>query len=255
MPGPHPPHVGLFVTCLVDTIRPGIGFAALELLEEAGCRVEIPRHQTCCGQPAFNAGDDSDARHLARQTIAAFERFDALVLPSGSCAAMIVHGYPHLLAEDPAWNVRAKALAAKTYEITAFLVDVMDFRPAGRRLETTATYHDSCSGLRELGVVAQPRALLSQVEGLVIRNLEGHDLCCGFGGTFSLKYSAISNAIVTEKAQAIERSDADLLLAGDLGCLLNMAGKLRRRGAKTRCFHIIEVLAGHAGRAAIGEDD
>jgi len=251
---PHP-RVALFVTCLVDAMRPGIGFAAIQLLEEAGCRVEVPQRQTCCGQPALNSGDDRDAAHLARQTIAACEGFDYVVVPSGSCAATIVHGYPDLLADDPAWATRSTAMAAKTHEITSFLVDIMNFRPQGRRLDATATYHDSCSGLRELGVAAQPRVLLSQIEGLEMRGLEGNDVCCGFGGTFCVKYSEISNTIVTEKAEAIERTGADLLLAGDLGCLMNMAGKLNRRGTKTRCFHTIEVLAGRANGLAIGEED
>ena len=254
MSGQPNPRVGLFVTCLVDAIRPGIGFAAIQLLEEAGCTVEVPQQQTCCGQPAFNSGDDADTAHLARQTVAALEPYDYAVLPSGSCAATIRHGYPDILADDPAWAARAAAVAAKTHEITSFLADVMGYAPKGRRLNASATYHDSCSGLREMGVAEQPRALLSHVEGLEMRALEGNDVCCGFGGTFCVKYSAISNGIVGEKAEAIERTGADLLLAGDLGCLMNMAGKLHRRGARTRCFHTIEVLAGRADGPAIGEE-
>lgn len=247
------PKVGLFVTCLVDAIRPNIGFAAIRLLEEAGCSVEVPRQQTCCGQPAFNSGDDADAAALARQMIAAFEHYDYVVLPSGSCAGSIHHGYPELLAKDPAWAGRAKALAAKTHEIMSFLVDVLGFVPEGRRLQRSATYHDSCAGLRELGVSEQPRRLLAAVDGLELRPLEGNDVCCGFGGTFCVKYPAISGKIVEEKAEAIERTGAELLLAGDLGCLLNMAGKLHRRGSRVRCFHTIEVLAGQADGPAIGE--
>jgi len=248
------PKVGLFVTCIVDAIRPGIGFAAIQLLEEAGCVVEVPQQQTCCGQPAYNSGDDDNAMRLARQTVAALEPYDYAVLPSGSCAATIRHGYPDLLAGDPLWAARTAAVAAKTYEITSFLTDVMKFKPKGRRLNASVTYHDSCAGLRELGVALQPRALLSNVEGLEMRALEGNDVCCGFGGTFCVKYSPISNAIVGEKAEAIQRTGADLLLAGDLGCLMNMAGKLHRQGAKTRCFHTIEVLAGRADGPAIGEE-
>ena len=247
------PRVGLFVTCLVDAIRPGIGFATLRLLEEAGCRVEVPEQQTCCGQPAFNSGDDADAAALAQRLIAAFEAYDYVVLPSGSCAGSIRHGYPELLAHDPAWAARAERLAAKTYEIMSFLVDVLGFVPEGRQLEATATYHDSCAGLRELGISAQPRRLLASVEGLELRPLEGNDVCCGFGGTFCVKYPAISNAIVEEKAAAIERSGAELLLAGDLGCLMNMAGKLHRRGSAVRCFHTVEVLAGLGTGPAIGD--
>jgi L-lactate dehydrogenase complex protein LldE len=247
------PRVGFFVTCLVDAMRPQIGFAALRLLEEAGCTVEVPPQQTCCGQPAWNSGDDADAASLARQVIAAFEPCDYLVAPSGSCAGTIRH-YPELLASNPAWSVRAANLAARTHEITSFLVDVLGFAPKGRRLEASATYHDSCSGLRELGVHDQPRRLLAAVGGLEMRPLEGDNVCCGFGGTFCVKYPAISNAIVEEKAEAIERTGADLLLAGDLGCLMNMAGKLNRRGSKVRCFHTVEVLAGIGDGRAIGED-
>lgn len=248
------PRVGLLVTCLVDAMRPRIGFAALRLLEEAGCTVEVPEAQTCCGQPAYNSGDDADAADLARRVVAAFEAYDYVVLPSGSCAGTIRAHYPDLLAGDPVWSGRAAALAAKTWEITSFLVDVLGYRPDGRELRATATYHDSCAGLRELGVFAQPRQLLAAVAGLEMRKLEGNEECCGFGGTFCVKYPAISNAIVEEKAAAIERSGADLLLAGDLGCLMNMAGKLHRRGARTRCFHTIEVVAGMADGPAIGEE-
>jgi L-lactate dehydrogenase complex protein LldE len=248
------PRVGLFVTCLVDAIRPRIGFAALQLLEEAGCVVEVPEVQTCCGQPAFNSGDTRAAAELAKPVIEAFESFDHVVLPSGSCAGMIRLHYLEALGEDAAWAARARALADKTHEITSFLVDVMGYRPARRTLRATATYHDSCAGLRELGVFSQPRKLLAAVEGLEMRKLEGNEECCGFGGTFCVKYPAISNAIVAEKAAAIERTAADLLLAGDLGCLMNMAGKLSRRGAKVRSFHTIEVLAGMADGPAIGEE-
>ena len=254
MTGVSGPRVALFVTCLVDAMRPRIGFAALRLLEEAGCRVEVPSRQTCCGQPAFNSGDDADAASLARQVIETFEPYDYVVLPSGSCGGTIRHGYPELLARDPAWAERAKALAGRTHEILSFLTDVLGFTPAGRRLAASATYHDGCSGLREFGVHDQPRELLAAVEGLEMRPLVGNDVCCGFGGTFCVKYPAISDAIVTEKAEEIERTGADLLLAGDLGCLMNMAGKLRRRGSRVRCFHAIEILAGGGDGPAIGEE-
>jgi L-lactate dehydrogenase complex protein LldE len=246
------PRVGLFVTCLVDSMRPNVGFAALALLEAAGCAVEVPERQTCCGQPAFNSGADATAIPIARQTIEAFEPYDYLVAPSGSCAGMIKH-YPELFADDPAWLDRAQKLAAKTHELLSFLTDVRGFRPQNAACKASATYHDTCSGLRELGVKAQPRALLAAVEGLELRPLDGEETCCGFGGTFCVKYPAISNAIVSDKAQNIIATGADLLLGGDLGCLMNMAGKLNRLGAKTRAFHAAEILAGMAG-AAIGED-
>ena len=166
---------------------------------------------------------------------------------------MIRHHYPEMLAGDPGYAKRAEAVAARTYEIMDFLHTVRGFRPSGRALHATATYHDGCAGLRELGIYAQPRAMLAAIAGLELRKLDGDNACCGFGGTFCVKYPAISNAIVDEKAAAIERTEADLLLAGDLGCLMNMAGKLHRRGARTRCFHTIEVLAGMASGPAIGE--
>jgi L-lactate dehydrogenase complex protein LldE len=251
------PRVALFVTCLVDAMRPRIGFAALQLLREAGCQVEVPRAQTCCGQPAFNSGDTDDAAVLARRFIETFEPFDYVVAPSGSCVGMTRVHYEEALAGDAHWAERARRLAAKTHEITSFLVDVRGYLPRGRQLAASATYHDSCSGLRELGVFAQPRALLQQMGGLELRPLEGNNVCCGFGGTFCVKYPAISNAVVDEKAACIERSGAELLLAGDLGCLMHVAGKLSRRGSKVRAFHAIEVLAGMAGgnAPAIGEEE
>lgn len=248
-----PPRVGLFVTCLVNTMRPRIGFAALQLLEEAGCRVEVPFQQTCCGQPAFNSGDLAHAAVLARQFIETFESFDYVVAPSGSCVGMTKVHFEEALADDAAWARRARLLGARTFEITSFLSDVMGYLPKGRAIKASATYHDSCSGLRELGIHDQPRKLLGAVEGLEMRLLEGHDVCCGFGGTFCVKYPAISNAIVDDKAVAVEHTGADLLLGGDLGCLMNMAGKLSRRGAKVRVLHTVEVLAGMDSAAAIGE--
>ncbi len=249
-----PPRVGLFVTCLVDAMRPSVGFATLKLLRDAGCRVEVPDAQTCCGQPAFNSGDTADAAVLARHFIETFEGYDYVVAPSGSCVGMTRAHYAEALADDPAWAERARRLGERTYELMSFLVDVMHFAPADVKLDTSFTYHDSCSGLRELGVHDQPRALLGKVSGLTLKPLEGNDVCCGFGGTFCVKYPAISNAVVGEKADAIERSGAQLLLGGDLGCLMNMAGKLKRKGSNVRSFHAAEVLAGMAGGPAIGEE-
>jgi L-lactate dehydrogenase complex protein LldE len=248
------PRVALFVTCLADAMRPSVGFAALKLLQDAGCKVEVPMQQTCCGQPAFNSGDTKDAAALARRFIELFEPYDYVVAPSGSCVGMTRAHYPEALADDPAWAERAHRLGARTFELMSFLVDVMHYRPTGVTLPATATYHDSCSGLRELGVHDQPRALLGAVGGLEMRPLEGNDVCCGFGGTFCVKYSAISNAVVSEKAAAIEHTGAQLLLGGDLGCLMNMAGKLSRNGSKVRVFHAIEVLAGMTELPAIGEE-
>lgn len=248
-----PPRVGLFVTCLVDAMRPQIGFATIRLLEHAGCEVEVPRSQTCCGQPGGNSGDKQGAAKLARQVIETFEGYDYLVGPSGSCIGQI-RSYPALFS-DPELRRRAGALAAKSYEIIGFLHDVMGWKPEGIRLDASATYHDSCSGLRELGIETQPRALLDGVEGLEMRPLNGANVCCGFGGTFCVKYPEISTAIVSEKTANITETGADLLLAGDLGCLMNMAGRLHREGAATRCFHTAEVLAGMADGPAIGEKE
>jgi L-lactate dehydrogenase complex protein LldE len=248
------PRVGLFVTCLVDMMRPSIGFAAVKLLEAAGCSVEAPRGQTCCGQPAYNSGDRKDTEALARQTIAAFEGFDYVVVPSGSCGAMIKDHYPTLFEKEPVWRARAEALSAKTYELVSFLVDVRKLEGVEAALKAKATYHDSCSGLRELGVKAQPRKLLASVEGLELKEMSEPEVCCGFGGTFCVKYPDISNQIVSKKAKDIEDSGAELLLAGDLGCLMNMAGKLKREGSKVQARHVAEVLAGMTGEPAIGEE-
>jgi len=249
-----PPRVGLFVTCLADLIRPRLGFAALKLLEASGCSVEVPAKQVCCGQPAFNSGATKAAAALARQLIRQFEAFDYVVVPSGSCGGMIKAHYAEALADDPKWLPRAEALAAKTWELMSFLVNVRNFRPSGLSLRGTATYHDSCSGLRELGIFQEPRALLAAVEGLELKPLPGNGECCGFGGTFCVKYPDISNAIVAEKTKAVEGTGASLLLGGDLGCLMSIAGKLSRGGSKVRVMHAAEVLAGMGDRA-IGEED
>ncbi len=249
------PHVGLFATCLVDMSRPQVGFAALKLLEDAGCRVSVPLDQTCCGQPAFNAGATDHAADLAIQFIKQFEAFDYVVVPSGSCAAMVKAHYVEALEGEPKWRPRAEALAARTWELLSFLTDVRGHTPEGLRLSARATYHDSCSGLRELNIHDQPRHLLAAVEGLEMRPLPGNDVCCGFGGTFCVKYPDISNAIVGEKADAVGETGADLLLGGDLGCLMNMAGKLSRVGSTVRVMHAAEVLADMGDGPAIGEEE
>lgn len=247
------PRVALFVTCLVDLHRPNVGFATLRLLEAAGCTVEVPRAQTCCGQPAFNAGDSATARELARAVIDAFLPYDHVVAPSGSCAGMLRH-YPELFGSDPHTRARADALAAKTWELTAFLTDVMGVAGVTASYDGLATYHDSCSGLRELGVKAQPRALLATVDGLALKEMANPEVCCGFGGTFCVKYPAISTRMVADKVADIVATGADTLLAGDLGCLLNMAGRLHREGVAVKVRHVAEVLAGMTREAPpIGE--
>ena len=249
------PRVGLFVTCLVDLFRPTVGFAAIRLIEQAGCTVDVPAAQTCCGQPAYNSGDRKDARAIAENTIAAFEEYDYVVAPSGSCAGMLKKHYPGLFRGDAKWEGRAAAFAAKVHELVSFLADERGMTAVQAKLDARATYHDSCSGLRELGIRLQPRALLSTVEGLALSELPDADACCGFGGTFCVKYSEISNAIVEKKTSNIEATGAELLLAGDLGCLMNMAGKLKREGSKVETRHVAEVLAGMTDTPPIGGND
>ncbi len=242
--------VGLFATCLVDLFRPSVGFAAVKLLEDAGCTVEVPA-QTCCGQPAFNSGDRATARAIAEQVIAAFERFDYVVVPSGSCGGMLAKHYPELFADDPNWAPRANAFAARTHELVSFLVDVLKVERVSARFPGRVTYHDSCSGLRELGIRSQPRQLLGSVEGLELVEMTDSDVCCGFGGTFAVKYGEISARIVTEKTSHVTAADAPTLLAGDLGCLMNMAGRLAREGSPIAVRHVAEVLAGMTGEPPI----
>jgi L-lactate dehydrogenase complex protein LldE len=248
------PRVGLFVTCLVDLVRPSIGFAAARLLEKAGCIVEVPRTQTCCGQPAYNSGDRRDTAILARQTIAAFEELDYLVAPSGSCAGMIRKHYPPLFPEGSDDRFRAEALAQRSYELVSFLVDVMGVGAIDADYPKLVTYHDSCSGLRELNIRSQPRRLLASVRGLRVAEMKDAEVCCGFGGTFCVKYPEISNDMVRKKIASVTASGAEVLLAGDLGCLMNMAGKLSRDGSRIEVRHVAEVLAGETGSPPIGGD-
>jgi L-lactate dehydrogenase complex protein LldE len=238
--------VALFVTCLVDLFRPSVGFAAVKLLEDAGCTVEVPRAQTCCGQPAYNSGDRADARAIALRVLDAFAGYDHVVAPSGSCAGMIRQHYPELFADDPANLRRSQELAGRSWELVSFLADVCGLRDVEAEWPRRATYHDACSGLRELGVKHQPRQLLSSVGGLELTELPGAEVCCGFGGTFCVKYPEISDKMVTDKATDIIGTGAEAVLAGDLGCLLNIAGKLSRHGRGIEVRHVAEVLAGMA---------
>ena len=237
----------------MDLFRPSVGFAAIRLLERAGCTVEVPPLQACCGQPAYNSGDRATTRSIARQVINAFEGYDAVVAPSGSCGGMLSHHYPGLFDDDPATKARAERLAERSHELISFLVDVLGVTQVAARYDGVATYHDSCSGLRELGVKSQPRRLLGRVAGLRLSEMKSPEVCCGFGGTFCVKYPDISNAMVSEKTADIAASGADTLLAGDLGCLMNMAGKLQREGSAMRVRHVAEVLADMGDIAPIGE--
>jgi L-lactate dehydrogenase complex protein LldE len=246
--------VGLFVTCLVDLYRPSVGFAAVRLLEQAGCRVEVPSTQTCCGQPGYNSGDNATAAALARQVIEAFEHYDYTVLPSGSCAGMI-HDYPRLFETEPDWQTRARALADRTFELMSFLTDVCGMESVAAGYRATVTYHDSCSGLRQLGVKQQPRRLLATVEGLRLEEMADAEVCCGFGGTFCVKYPEISGRMVADKADAIAATGAGAVLGGDLGCLLNIAGRLKAVGSPVKVYHAAEVLAGMTGRPGLGDPE
>ena len=249
------PSVGLFVTCLVDLMRPATGFAAAELIEAAGFRVEVPAAQTCCGQPAYNSGNTEDTRAIAKQVIAAFEGVDYVVVTSGLCGGTLRKHYPELFAADAAWQARAESLADKTFELTQFLQEHAKSNEKLLAWEVAATYHDSCSGLRELGIKGQPRELLSKVDGLSLIEGQEAETCCGFGGLFCVKYGDISEEIVSAKVADIDKTGADLVLGGDLGCLMNIAGRLKRLGRPTEVRHVAEVLAGMRDAPAIGEPD
>jgi L-lactate dehydrogenase complex protein LldE len=243
--------VGLFVTCLVDLMRPSIGFAALRLLEAAGCEVVVPANQTCCGQPGYNSGDSAAARALALKLLKEFEGCDYIVAPSGSCAGMIRVHYPALFKNDPTVLEAVTRLSSRAYELTDFLVNVVKIKNIPGRYSGTLTYHDSCAGLRELGVQAQPRALLAKMPGVTLAEMHESTTCCGFGGTFSVKFGDISTRMADKKCAHITQTGAAAVVAGDLGCLLNIEGRLRRNGDRqTRVLHIAEVLAGESGENA-----
>jgi L-lactate dehydrogenase complex protein LldE len=251
------PKVGFFVTCLVNAIRPSVGFAAIELLEMAGCTVEIPPCQTCCGLPGFNSGDLEQSRRLGKTVINAFERFDYVVIPSGSCAGMIARHYPeHLFKGDGPWTERAESLGRKTFELTSFLVDVLEFAPA--RLihdmgHLRVTYHDSCSSLRQMKVRDQPRKLLKELCNIEVQEMEQTEECCGFGGTFSLKMPKLSSRLADNKIDNALATGAETLLGGDMGCLLHLEGRMKHRGISMEVRHVAEVLAGGSKDSRSGE--
>ena len=248
---PKQPRVAFFITCLVDSMRPNIGFATIALLEAAGCKVEVPDLQTCCGQPAFNSGARDDTRKLALQNITKFAGYDFVVAPSGSCTCML-HQYPELFEQGSADFQAAEDLAKRAWEITSFLTDVMQFTLPTSQQKLTATYHDSCAGLRELGIQAQPRKLLQQL-GVNVEEMVEADTCCGFGGTFCIKFPDISNRMVSNKTDNADNTGAQMLLGGDLGCLMNMAGKLKRERSDLQTRHVVEVLADMLDTPALAE--
>lgn len=254
-PANRPLQVGLFVTCLVDLFRPNVGFAAIHLLERAGCQVTVPQGQTCCGQPAYNNGDLPNARAIAKQVITAFDKFDYIVAPSGSCTGMLKHHYPSLFTDTPTWHNKALHFADRCYELVSFLTDVCKITEVTASFPYTVTYHDSCSNLRELNVKQQPRQLLRTIQGLTLVEMQHVEECCGFGGTFCVKYPELSTRIVSDKVSNIQATQAQVLLAGDMGCLLNITGRMKRLGQTTRVYHVAEVLAGMATVPAIGEGE
>lgn len=247
------PTVALFVTCLADMFRPQIGFAAAKLLEQAGCKVDVPQ-QSCCGQPAYNGGDAISAAAVARNVIATFEPYDFVVAPSGSCAGMIKVHYPRVFQDDESWLKRAETLAAKTHELFSFLVNVRGVSAVATECGFRVAYHDSCSSLREMGVKDEPRRLLSSVRGLKLCEVKEPQTCCGFGGFFSVKYADISARMADDKIADVVATGAEMLVGGDLGCLLHLSGRMARRGEKIAVRHAAEVMAGFAGEPAIGED-
>lgn len=240
----RPTRVKLLVTCLVDTVYPQVGFAAVAVLERLGITVEVPAGQTCCGQPAFNSGSWDDARAMARHLIDVFgDDQIPVVVPSGSCGDMVIHQAPHLLAGDAVYGPRAAALSARTHELTQFIVDVLGVTDVGARTRARIAYHPACHGLRGLGVATQPLALLDGVGGAVRCPLPEAETCCGFGGLFAVKLADVSGTLLERKIANIEQSGADTLVATDVSCLMHIAGGLHRRGSAVKVRHLAEVLA------------
>lgn len=239
--------VTLFITCLVDQLCPRVGVATVEVLRRAGCEVVFDDRQTCCGQPAFNTGYRREARRFAERFIEIFETTDAeyIVSPSGSCTAMVRH-FHELFEGDEAWIARSQRVASRTFELSAFLVNVLKKEDLGAKFDGKLTWHDACHALRELGLKSEPRALLKNVEGAEFVEMRNSDACCGFGGTFAVKFPEISTAIVDEKIAAIEETGADSVVACDASCLMQIGGRLSRLGKKTRAVHIAEILANDA---------
>lgn len=243
-PSPRYKPVSLFVTCIVDLIFPQTGVSVVEILERLGVEVRFPAGQTCCGQPAFNTGFWDDARAAARQFLNAFRDAEVIVTPSGSCASMVRHFYPELFRDEPRWYDRAAWAASITWEFSEYLVDGLGVTDLGAALPpTTAAFHDSCHGLRMLGLGRQARALVGSIQGVTLAALKGHDECCGFGGTFAVKMPEISAAILRDKMAAIEAADADVIVTGDASCLMHINGGLTRQGKPARVVHVADLLA------------
>jgi L-lactate dehydrogenase complex protein LldE len=238
--------VSLFITCLVDQLWPSVGTSAVEVLRRAGCEVRFDRRQTCCGQPAFNTGYRREARTLAKRFIEIFEEAgtDPIVSPSGSCTAM-VHHFHQLFPDDAAWRQRAAAVAERTYELGSFLVNVVGAEDVGASFRGRVTWHDACHALRDLNVHREPRRLIRHVRGVEFVEMPNADACCGFGGTFSVKYPEISVAILDNKIDAIEKAGVRAVVSADASCLMQISGRLARKGSAVRAMHLAELLAAH----------
>ena len=236
--------VSLFITCLIDQLCPNVGVATVEVLRRAGCEVVFDNRQTCCGQPAFNTGYRSEAVKFAKRFIEIFEESDAeaIVSPSGSCTAMVKHFY-ELFPNDESWRKRAEAIAAKTHEFSSFLVNVLKIEDVGAKFSGKLTWHDACHGLRDLKIKNEPRKLLQNIEGAELVEMQNADACCGFGGTFSVKYPEISVAILDNKIESIEKSNVQAVISCDSSCLMQIGGRLSRNGSKIKALHIAEILA------------
>ena len=239
--------VSLFITCLVDQIFPEVGMSMVSVLRRLGVEVDFPAAQTCCGQPAFNSGFNSEARDLARRFVGIFENCEYIVAPSGSCTSMVRVFYKELFNDDPDWQKRAESLASRTYEFTEFVVNVLGVEDVGASYGGKVALHQSCHLLRELNVRTEPQLLLNSVKGIELVELERAEACCGFGGLFSIKYPRISSGILQEKIESVKKSGADLVVACDVGCLMHIAGGLSRQDIATRTMHIAELLAKRDG--------
>jgi L-lactate dehydrogenase complex protein LldE len=247
--------IALFATCLIDTFRPSAGFATIKLLEQAGYQVDVPVLQTCCGQPAYNNGDVDNARKIAEKTIAIFRDYDYIVIPSGSCAGMLIHHYPVLFEDRPDWRNKAMDLSRRCFELSTFLHDIAKVNNFPVTHTGTLTFHDSCSSLREIKSKQTVRNLINTNKNANLVEIEDNEACCGFGGTFCVKYPEISEHMVNDKVNNILATGADILVSGDMGCMLNIAGRLKRLNKPIKIFHIAEYLAGDTDAAGIGDAD
>ncbi|WP_022663658.1 (Fe-S)-binding protein [Desulfospira joergensenii] len=240
----QPKHITLFIQCIVDGMYPEAGEAMVTLFRRLGFTMDFPEDQTCCGQPAFNSGYRKEARKAAKHFIRVFENSEVIVCPSGSCVAMVRHHYPELFRDDPVWLERAEAVGKKVFELTEFIVDILNIEDVGGAHTGKVTYHDSCHLLRTLGIKEQPRSLIRKIKGIEFVEMKNSDHCCGFGGAFSTKYPDISTAMVAEKVQNILDTGADTVVGCDMGCLMNIQGYLNRNNHPVRVMHIAQLLAG-----------